>query len=180
MSNEQAGLVNGRESSHRVVRRVTQAVAGAASAGAAAIVGAAVGHTSSAATHTVAATVQKAKSQAASKERTGWYLMRARRVVSLALLTGVFVLGIATFRRWRPARLLRARVGARTWQALHRTAYVSWPLALAHSFGIGSDASALWLQAVGIACGLSVCAAVLWRLAAPSGVKHLEPRVVSP
>ena len=34
-----------------------------------------------------------------------WYLMRATGVVSLLLLTAVFVLGIATTRRWRTRRL---------------------------------------------------------------------------
>jgi len=36
---------------------------------------------------------------------TVWYLMRASGVVSLLLLTGVFVLGIATTKRWRTARM---------------------------------------------------------------------------
>ena len=36
-----------------------------------------------------------------------WYLMRASGVVSLVLLTGVIVLGIATVNRWRPGRLPR-------------------------------------------------------------------------
>jgi len=36
-----------------------------------------------------------------------WYLMRASGAVTLVLLTAVFVLGIATFRRWRPADLPR-------------------------------------------------------------------------
>ena len=34
-----------------------------------------------------------------------WYLMRASGVVSLLLLTGVFVLGIATTKRWRTRSL---------------------------------------------------------------------------
>jgi methionine sulfoxide reductase heme-binding subunit len=36
---------------------------------------------------------------------TVWYLMRASGVVSLLLLTGVFVLGIATTKRWRTRRM---------------------------------------------------------------------------
>ena len=36
---------------------------------------------------------------------TVWYLMRASGVVSLLLLTGVFVLGIATTKRWRAPRM---------------------------------------------------------------------------
>jgi sulfoxide reductase heme-binding subunit YedZ len=36
-----------------------------------------------------------------------WYLMRASGVVSTLLLTGVFALGVATTKRWHPARLPR-------------------------------------------------------------------------
>ena len=179
-----------------------------------------------------------------------WYLMRASGVVSLVLLTAVFVLGIATFRRWRPARsprfvtaslhrslsllavvfvavhvvtavvdpyaavgiaaavvpfvagrsafwvglgalsldalaalivwsLLRARLAPAAWRLVHRAAYLCWPLALAHGFGMGSDASSPWLEAVGVVCIVSVAAGVLWRIAAPRTGKHLEPRAVT-
>jgi sulfoxide reductase heme-binding subunit YedZ len=175
-----------------------------------------------------------------------WYLMRASGFVTLVLLTAVLVLGIATFRRWRPAQLprfvttslhrsisllavvflglhvvtaivdpyavvgltaavvpfvagrnpfwvglgaisldlvvaliasslMRARVGARTWRAIHWFAYLCWPLALAHSFGTGTDASTVWMLATGLGCVAAVLAALLWRLAAPArGIKHLE------
>lgn len=42
---------------------------------------------------------------AISLTNADWYVMRASGVVSLVLLTAAFVLGIATFRRWRPANL---------------------------------------------------------------------------
>ena len=45
-----------------------------------------------------------------------WYLMRSSGVVALVLLTAVFVLGIATNRRWRPARAARVVT-----VSLHRT-----------------------------------------------------------
>ena len=146
--------------------------------------------------------------------------MRATGVVTLVLLTGVLVLGIATHRRWRPGRaprvvtagvhraisllavaflgvhvltavvdpyavvgaaavvvpfvagrssfavglgalsldltgalvvssLLRARVPVRLWRGIHWLAYLAWPLALAHSFATGTDASATWLEGIG-------------------------------
>lgn len=59
--------------------------------------------------------------------------------------------------------LLRARVGLRTWKALHWLAYASWPVALLHSFGTGSDARVSWLVLLGAACTLAVAAAALWR-----------------
>jgi sulfoxide reductase heme-binding subunit YedZ len=71
--------------------------------------------------------------------------------------------------------LLRARIGLRFWRGIHRLAYLTWPLALAHSFGMGSDASSTWLEIVGAACVAAVAAAVVWRLGNRGG-KHLEPQ----
>jgi len=59
--------------------------------------------------------------------------------------------------------LLRARVGLRTWRAVHWLAYASWPIALVHTLGTGSDARAGWLDALSIVCTISVVLAVLWR-----------------
>jgi methionine sulfoxide reductase heme-binding subunit len=64
--------------------------------------------------------------------------------------------------------LLRARMRPGTWRAVHWLAYLSWPVALAHSFGMGTDAGERWVIVLGIACGASVAAALLWRLRAPS------------
>jgi methionine sulfoxide reductase heme-binding subunit len=179
-----------------------------------------------------------------------WYLMRASGVVTLILLTGVFVLGIATTKRWRSRRLpgfatpslhrsisllavaflaihvvtaivdpyaavgiaavlvpfvagksafwvglgalsldltlalivtslLRSRLSLRVWRGIHWVAYLSWPLALFHSLGVGSDSGTLWLRAVAGACVALVVTAVLWRLRlrpADGPSKHLAPR----
>jgi sulfoxide reductase heme-binding subunit YedZ len=177
-----------------------------------------------------------------------WYLMRASGVVTMILLTGVFVLGIATTNRWRSRRLpgfatlslhrsisllavvflavhiltavvdpyaavdvaavivpfaagksalwvglgalsldltlalivtslLRHRLSQRVWRGVHWLAYLSWPLALVHSLGAGSDTGTLWLRATaGICVGLVVASAV-WRIRRADGsAKHLEPR----
>ncbi|HEY5057698.1 MAG TPA: ferric reductase-like transmembrane domain-containing protein [Gaiellaceae bacterium] len=61
--------------------------------------------------------------------------------------------------------LLRARVGLRTWRALHWLAYAAWPVALVHSLGSGSDARVGWMRLFGAVCTLLVGAAVLRRLA---------------
>jgi sulfoxide reductase heme-binding subunit YedZ len=61
--------------------------------------------------------------------------------------------------------LLRARVGLRTWRALHWLAYAAWPIALVHSLGTGSDARVAWFELLGAACTVVVAAAVLRRLA---------------
>ncbi len=177
-----------------------------------------------------------------------WYLMRASGVVTLILLTGVFVLGIATTSRWRTRRLpgfaalslhrsisllavvflavhivtavvdpyaavgvvavvvpfvagksalwvglgalsldltlalivtslLRHRLSLRVWRGIHCVAYLSWPLALVHSLGIGSDTGTMWLRGIAGACVAFVVTAVVWRVRSAEGsAKHLEPR----
>ncbi|MGW2702726.1 ferric reductase-like transmembrane domain-containing protein [Streptomyces sp. NPDC001340] len=60
---------------------------------------------------------------------------------------------------------LRQRLGVRRWKAVHWLAYVTWPLALFHGIGTGTDTRLslqLWLYA---GCLASVVAAVWWRLA---------------
>jgi hypothetical protein len=62
--------------------------------------------------------------------------------------------------------LLRARIGLRSWRAVHWLAYASWPVALLHSLGTGSDARAGWLLMFGVMCTGAVVASVLWRVGA--------------
>jgi Ferric reductase like transmembrane component len=62
--------------------------------------------------------------------------------------------------------LLRSRLGVRAWRAVHWLAYASWPVALLHSLGTGSDARSTWLVVPAVACTVSVLAAVIWRIAA--------------
>jgi methionine sulfoxide reductase heme-binding subunit len=61
--------------------------------------------------------------------------------------------------------LLRARLGRRTWRAVHWLAYVSWPVAVLHGIGSSSDMQSGWLFGLWIVCLLSVLAALAWRLA---------------
>ncbi len=176
-----------------------------------------------------------------------WYLMRASGVVSLLLLTGVLVLGIATTNRWKTrslpgfaavslhrslsllavvfivvhvvtavadqyavvsvaavvvpfvagrsafwvglgalsldlvaalivTSLLRHRLSQKIWRGVHWAAYVSWPLALGHSLGIGSDTGTLWLRVLAAGCAAAAAVAVAARLARPGTGKRLEPQ----
>jgi sulfoxide reductase heme-binding subunit YedZ len=59
--------------------------------------------------------------------------------------------------------LLRQRMGFATWRAVHWLTYASWPIALLHGLGTGSDVKATWLLALSIGCLLVVLAAVLTR-----------------
>ena len=61
--------------------------------------------------------------------------------------------------------LLRMRIGYRTWRGLHWFAYASWPIALVHALGTGSDVRMSWLQLVAAVCVVAVAAAALWRVA---------------
>ena len=61
--------------------------------------------------------------------------------------------------------LLRGRLNRTLWRAVHLLAYLSWPVALAHSFGSSRDLQHGWMLDLGIACALAVTAATIWRLA---------------
>jgi hypothetical protein len=60
--------------------------------------------------------------------------------------------------------LLRARLGYRTWRIVHWLAYASWPVALVHALGTGSDARTGWFGLLALASVLAVVLAVLWRV----------------
>jgi methionine sulfoxide reductase heme-binding subunit len=60
--------------------------------------------------------------------------------------------------------LLRARMGYSSWRAIHWLTYASWPIALVHGFGTGSDADSAWLLALSIVCSALVAAAVTTRV----------------
>jgi hypothetical protein len=61
--------------------------------------------------------------------------------------------------------LLRRRIGYHLWRYVHWLAYVSWPVALVHSLGTGTDARLDWMRAVGGACVAVVALAILARVA---------------
>ncbi|HEX5448555.1 MAG TPA: hypothetical protein VFW85_00685 [Gaiellaceae bacterium] len=65
--------------------------------------------------------------------------------------------------------LLRGVVPPRLWRGLHWLAYVSWPVALVHSLGTGSDARFGWLQALAVFCLLFVAGAALARIVIGGG-----------
>lgn len=60
--------------------------------------------------------------------------------------------------------LLRHRMGQRSWHAVHVLGYLSWPLAVVHSVGIGTDASSAWGRQVGLGCVAAVAAVSLIRV----------------
>ncbi|XUL91476.1 ferric reductase-like transmembrane domain-containing protein [Streptomyces galilaeus] len=61
--------------------------------------------------------------------------------------------------------LLRERIGHRTWRALHWLAYASWPVALIHGIGIGTDTGTDWMTWLTVSCVAAVVAAFAIRTA---------------
>jgi DMSO/TMAO reductase YedYZ heme-binding membrane subunit len=56
--------------------------------------------------------------------------------------------------------LLRHRMSASKWRALHWLAYASWPVAVVHAVGMGTDIRLRWVLFVVIACIVVVAGAV--------------------
>ena len=73
--------------------------------------------------------------------------------VALDLLLAVLVTSLA-----------RARLGYRAWRAVHWLAYASWPAALWHGLGSGTDTRLTWLVALDAGCVAAVTAALWWRI----------------
>jgi sulfoxide reductase heme-binding subunit YedZ len=61
--------------------------------------------------------------------------------------------------------LLRGRLNRVLWRAIHLLAYLSWPVAFAHSIGSSQDLQHGWLLYLAVGCALVVVAATGWRLA---------------
>jgi hypothetical protein len=60
--------------------------------------------------------------------------------------------------------LVRVRIGLRIWRATHWLAYASWPVALLHTLGTGSDARLGWLETLASVCAVAVAGALAVRL----------------
>ena len=59
--------------------------------------------------------------------------------------------------------LLRRQFGDRIWRLTHWLTYASWPIAVAHGLGTGSDSTRAWALAITIGCCVVVAGAVLAR-----------------
>jgi Ferric reductase like transmembrane component len=62
--------------------------------------------------------------------------------------------------------LLRRRFGFRTWRVVHWAAYASWPVALLHGVGTGSDTKTGWMLTIVGACVIVMIVAVVSRAVA--------------
>jgi DMSO/TMAO reductase YedYZ heme-binding membrane subunit len=60
--------------------------------------------------------------------------------------------------------LVRGLIGHAAWRAIHWLAYASWPVAVIHSLGTGTDTWSAWMLAIDVVCILAVGGAVGARL----------------
>ena len=74
---------------------------------------------------------------------------------SFDLLLAVVITSLA--RRW---------IGYRTWRLTHWLAYASWPIALLHGLGTGSDVKTTWMIAISGGCLAVVLCAIFVRVSA--------------
>lgn len=76
--------------------------------------------------------------------------------------------------------LIRRRVGLRAWRAVHWLAYASWPVAVLHGLGTGSDTKVWWMLALTALCLAAVLIAVGARIAqAQPGHERLRAPAVA-
>jgi sulfoxide reductase heme-binding subunit YedZ len=80
------------------------------------------------------------------------------------LFTGLGVLGA-----WLAALLglsfyVRRRIGPGLWRRMHRLTALVWLLAVVHAVGAGTDAGAVWLQAIVLATGAPILFLLIARL----------------
>ena len=61
--------------------------------------------------------------------------------------------------------LLRRRIGYNGWRAIHWLAYASWPIAVLHGLGTGTDTKLWWMLILTVACVASVAVACWIRFA---------------
>jgi methionine sulfoxide reductase heme-binding subunit len=60
--------------------------------------------------------------------------------------------------------MVRRRIGFRAWRGIHWAAYASWPLALVHGLGTGTDTPSAWMLLITAACILAAVVAIGWRI----------------
>jgi predicted ferric reductase len=60
--------------------------------------------------------------------------------------------------------LMRGFLGHAAWRAIHWLSYASWPVAVVHGFGTGTDTWSAWMIAIDAVCILAVAGAVGARL----------------
>jgi sulfoxide reductase heme-binding subunit YedZ len=93
------------------------------------------------------------------------------------LWLGLGVVGFELLIAITATSLMRHRLGWRSWRFVHLFAYASWPIAVVHGLGTGTDTKSLWALLLVAVCVVAVLAAVTWRLA-HAGRRYTALRVL--
>jgi DMSO/TMAO reductase YedYZ heme-binding membrane subunit len=68
--------------------------------------------------------------------------------------------------------IFRRRLGYGAWRAIHWLAYASWPVAVLHGLGSGSDTKSWWALALTVACVAAVAVAIWIRVQGAEGASE--------
>ena len=74
---------------------------------------------------------------------------------------------------------LRQYITARTWRGLHWLAYLSWPVAIAHSLGMGTDGNLDWVLAVVAVCIACIVGMTTWRVLGVARARASFPATIT-
>ncbi len=66
--------------------------------------------------------------------------------------------------------LLRHRLSWKAWRIVHLLAYISWPIAVVHGIGTGTDTKSVWALLLVTVCVIGVIGTLVWRLS------HIGPQ----
>jgi predicted ferric reductase len=72
--------------------------------------------------------------------------------------------------------LARGLIGHAAWRMVHWLTYASWPVAVIHGIGTGTDTLSAWLLVITVACVVAVVAAIGFRLTTGPRDPLKEPR----
>ena len=72
--------------------------------------------------------------------------------------------------------LVRTYIGHNAWRLVHWLTYATWPVAVAHGLGTGTDTWSAWMLAITGGCVAAVAAAVVFRLMSGSRDPLAAPR----
>jgi predicted ferric reductase len=78
--------------------------------------------------------------------------------------TGLGTVGVDLLMAVAVSSALRGHISAGAWRTIHWLAYGSWPVAMAHSLGEGTDGLKLWMAVLAAVCALAVVGSLAWRV----------------
>jgi sulfoxide reductase heme-binding subunit YedZ len=89
-------------------------------------------------------------------------------------------IGVDLFIAVAVSSALRQYISARAWRLVHWLAYLSWPVAVAHSLGMGTDSGLPWVLALVATCIAGVVGLAVWRVADAFRQRSHRPTTITP